>query len=677
VAGPAPRPQPLRLLLGTPVTLIGLLAVVVFGLWAATEAGYPMTTWAPGTLFLLALLALAGAALPLQWKAVPLLVRVAVACMAGFVAWSYLSILWASAQADAWEGANRTLLYLLVFALFALWRQRAGAAAVVLGAWTLVVSLLALVVLVRIANTGNPISFFVAGRLAEPAGYPNAAAATWLMALWPAVVLASRSEVAWWLRALFAGGAVLLADVALLSQSRGALFSVPIVVVLTFVLVPGRVRLLTAFVPVAGAVAVTVPLVLEVQDRLRQGEVAADVVGSVVAPILIAGIVAAVVVAAIGVGETLRPLSRRSAERAHRAGAVAGIVGAVAVVVAALAVAGNPIDRVGDAWSSFKRGYAEPTATQSRLTQGLGSNRYDFYRVGLGRFADHPVAGVGADNFAQDYLVHGRSQETPRYPHSLEIRTLSQTGIVGALLLLGAVGSALLAAARALRSRERLAGPVAAGATLAFAYWLVHGSADWFFEFAGLGAPAFAMLGLACALAPRPEKGGWGAGGPRTRLRTAGLIAGAVGTLLAAAALAAPWLAERNVRRAAQDWGDDAPAALARLDRAAALNRLSDRPDLVAGAILLQLGDLRTARERFAAALERNPRSAYATLQLGAIDSNLGSLAQARRLLERARALHPRDPVTAAALARVRAGRPVDIADLNRQVLDRARRITG
>jgi O-antigen ligase len=77
----------------------------------------------------------------------------------------------------------------------------------------------------------------------------------------------------------------------------------------------------------------------------------------------------------------------------------------VAGALAGLAVAGNPVDRLDDAWHSFKGGYATD-ASQSRLVSGLGSNRYDFYRVALDQFRGHPVAGVGADNFFQDYLAH-------------------------------------------------------------------------------------------------------------------------------------------------------------------------------------------------------------------------------------------------------------------------------
>ena len=54
--------------------------------------------------------------------------RVSLGCLAAYTALSYLSILWAGVPGAAWEGADRTLLYLLVFALFACWRQRGATA---------------------------------------------------------------------------------------------------------------------------------------------------------------------------------------------------------------------------------------------------------------------------------------------------------------------------------------------------------------------------------------------------------------------------------------------------------------------------------------------------------------------------------------------------------------------
>ena len=157
---------------------------------------------------------------------------------------SFLSILWAGVAGDAWEGANRTLLYLLVFALFALWPQRARSAALLLGAWTLAMIGLAVFVVLHVdARSADRRSLFGEGRLAYPGGYQNAAAAHWLMVAWPALLLARSERLPWWLRGLLcAGGAVLLADLALLSQSRGSLYATPVMLVLVFALIPARMR---------------------------------------------------------------------------------------------------------------------------------------------------------------------------------------------------------------------------------------------------------------------------------------------------------------------------------------------------------------------------------------------------------------------------------------------------
>ena len=162
------------------------------------------------------------------------------------------------------------------------------------------------------------------------------------------------------------------------------------------------------------------------------------------------------------------------------------------------------VTRIEHGWNTFKGGYAANSTGGNRLVSGLGSNRYDFYRVALNEFAAHPLGGIGADNFAQQYLAHGRSDETPHYPHSVELRTLVANGLDRGIAGARRPGrAALVAAACGLRSPDPLARAVVAAALGGFAYWVVHGSFDWFWEFAGLGAPAFALLGLACALAPR------------------------------------------------------------------------------------------------------------------------------------------------------------------------------
>jgi tetratricopeptide (TPR) repeat protein len=366
--------------------------------------------------------------------------------------------------------------------------------------------------------------------------------------------------------------------------------------------------------------------------------------------------------------------------------AIAG-VGLLALVGGGLAAAGDPVTRVEHSWNSFKHGYST-SSRESRLVSGLGSNRYDFYRVALDQFTAHPLAGIGVDNFQQQYLVHGRSSETPRYPHSIELRTLTETGVLGALLALAGLAAALLCAMRALRCRDALAAAVAAAALSGFGYWLVHGSVDWFWEFAGLGAPAFALLGLACSLAPPGGEIARRAPFPRRRprrgpsrvalaaaARPAALAAGGLLALAGAVSLALPWFSQLQVQSAARVWTRAPATAYARLEDAAGLDPLSDEADLVAGSIALRYGDLTRAERYFRRALARNGDDAYATLELGAIASTRGQRATALALLERAVRLAPREALGREALALVRAGQRVSVYELNRAILVKARQL--
>jgi len=686
-----------------PATVPAFAALVLFIVWATNQAGYPVTHWAPGGLVVLALLGLTVVIVPRRRNEVSRPLKIALACLAGYTALSFLSILWAAVPGDAWEGANRTLLYLLVFALFSCWSQRGASAAILLGAWTLAMIGLALYVALHLdaATRVGLEGLLPEGRLSYPTGYPNANAAQWLMAFWPALLLARSRLLPWGLRGVLAGGAVLLAEVALLSQSRGSLYATPVLIVLVFALLPRRTRTFAVFVPVAAGIAAAAPAVLRVGDHLKNGAVAPAAIHSATKATLAAAVAVGVVVAVGAAIENRRALSGSTAERVHRGVAAIAIATAVGVLAIGLVVAGNPVTRVRHGWDTFKAGYPSSNTTGSRLTSGLGSNRYDFYRVSLNEFAAHPILGIGADNFQQQYLAHGRSEETPHYPHSVELRTLVETGLVGALLAVVGLGAALLAAARAIRPDEirrradPLARDVAAAALAGFAYWLVHGSFDWFWEFAGLGAPAFAMLGLACGLGSRSEPISEGSRGshelqapvsssgdepasvPRRFVgaRRLGFVALGALVLAGAASFASPWLSQLQVQSAARIWPYAPQTAYARLADAARLNPLSDEPELVAGSIALRLNELTRADHEFSLALQRSPGDAYATLERGAIASTRGDRPQALALLERAARLNPRDPLTREALQLVRAGRRVSVQELNRSILLKAQQL--
>jgi tetratricopeptide (TPR) repeat protein len=469
--------------------------------------------------------------------------------------------------------------------------------------------------------------------------------------------LAARAAVA---DELLDGVGLLLGGLALLGQSRGWLFALPVVAIVFVAVTPRRVRTSLTLLLAATGVALTIPAVLDVYDE--SGAALARAVDSAAKAIVLAAVVTGIVAALVALPDRSVRVSRVGGRRLGAALAALALV----VVIAGTAVyvdrRGSPFTDIAHAWSQFKT-KRTPHGGASRLGR-LGSNRYDFWRVAWRRFEHAPLAGIGADNYQEAYLVHGKSAETPLYPHSVELRTLSQTGVVGALALVTGFAAAFAAAARAMRRRGSWGSAAAAGAVGGVVYWLVHGSVDWLWEFPALGGTAFALLGLAAGLAPRAS----GRPAPARRPLVAGAgatAAVAVAALVLALSLGAPWLADRLQTQAKQIWPDRPRRAFDKLDSASGLNPLSPLPKVFAGAIALRLDRLALAERYYREALDRDPRYAAAYLELGAIALNTGRRPEAVRLLARAATLQPRDEVTARVLRRARAGRSVDIAAMN------------
>jgi tetratricopeptide (TPR) repeat protein len=694
---PGDRRSPwlLRTLREAPVTVPALAAVALFVAWATDQGGYPVTRWAPGGLVMLLLVAIAVGTIGWRPSEMPRATKIALTCLAAYTALSFLSILWADVPGDALEGADRTLLYLLVFTLFASWRLRGPSAALLIGVWVFSLVGLGVYVLVHLDGLSS-VGLRAAlseGRLVYPDGYVNAEAAQWMMAAWPAALLARSPSFRPLLRGAFAGAAVLLTDVALLSVSRGALIASVAVIVLVFALIPGRLRTFAVMVPIALGVGLSAPAVLKVGEGLEgtsrllatRAASTSAVHGATLA-ILLAAVAVALAVAAAAAFERRRNFSRGARRRARGWITAVAVFALVAVVGGGLAAAGDPVSRLHHAWETFKspQGYAANSKDTNRLFSGLGSNRYDFYRVALDEFAAHPLAGIGADNYAVQYLAHGRSGETPRYPHSVELRTLTDTGLVGAILAVIGLGAALWAGNGALRRRSgatwSMSGAAAAAALVGFGYWAVHGSADWFWEYAGLGAPAFAMLGIACALDPArgPRRARRSDPSKSSARRPVAWVTGAVAVALglgAAVLLAGPWLAALEVHNAAQVWARSPSIAYARLNEAAKLNPLSAEPYVVAGSVALRYGELSRADHEFARALRRAPDEEYATLERGAIASQRGHSALALALISRALKLYPHNGLAREALEGIRAGERVNVGELNAAILRNAQQL--
>ncbi|MFL5906804.1 MAG: O-antigen ligase family protein [Solirubrobacterales bacterium] len=633
-------------------------AVAVFVFWVSSQGGLEATDSHPGALILLGLLAATAYAYRGRILRLPRLVRIALALLGLFVVWNFLSIMWADDQGAAWDGANLCLLYLIVFTLFVVPSWRPGAAALLLGAFALAITVVGLVVFFKAASSADPLDYFIIGRFSEPLGYHNANAAIFTMSMFPAVFLAARRETPWPARGLMLACAGVLFQLALMPQSRGWLIAAPLAAVAYLLIVPGLVRSLTVLIPLGGVMALTASPILHVfnisNDQSKFGPALDDARSA----IIIAALVLFAVGAAIGFADSRWQPSERTARVGSRAVLGATGVAALAGVVAAIAVIGSPVGWTSDRWHDFKAGkFDYQVGGGSRLGEGLGSNRYDFWRVAADDFKTEPLIGVGSDNFAEDYIRDRRSGEQPTYPHNVPLQILAGTGVIGGLLFGSFLVVTLVGVGRVrLGAQEPLARGIGGLAVVVFLYWLFHSIGEWFWAFPALCAPVFAWLGMGMSLDPerttsaRPSWGRWA---------LPGTIIGAVLGLVAAVSLFLPWAAAIDVKRATDSWPADPKAAFDRLDQARDLNFLSATPDLVAGAIASQLGDQARMRTSFDRALARDPRNWYATLELAVLDGVQGDSKSAIRRLDRVSELNPRESLTAKVREGVLSGHPI------------------
>jgi len=660
---------PARLRTEGVVLVPALIAVGLFVYWGAHGGGYEPTTWEPSALLVLGLLVATVAGLGFDRLRLSRPLQLALGLLAAYVAFSYLSIAWAAAPGDALDGSNRALLYLLLFALFALLPWRPWTALVTLSAYALGIGTVAVITLARLGSASQIPRLFNGARLEAPVGYINGTAALLLAATLLGIALAARRELPVVLRALLLAFAAAALELSVLCESRGWLFALPIVLILTLALTPGhgRLRLALWMLPPFAGAALALPALLDVFEQADKAPTAAATLRALVRTGGHAANVALLACAGVlVVGLALAALDRRTtvspgiARGANRVGAALALAAALAGIAAGLVLThGRPDQRIADYWNR-SNGYQSTTPGASRFV-AVGSNRPDFWRVALKAFADEPLGGLGQDNWSAYYLRRRRSDEQPRWTHSIELRLLAHTGIVGFLLFAGFLAAGLTAAVRQRRRAGRFAGAIAATALLPLVVWLVHGSVDWFWEIPALSGPALAFLALGGAFTRQlssvgeptvqsPRTVGW---------RPALALGLALSALLAAAVLALPYLAEREVAAASSGWPSDPARAFARLDRAARLDPLSSRPRLVAGVIALELGRARTAQDRFAQALSRDRGDWFALFGRGLAASALGERARARSDYERARSLDPGEPLIEAALARVNGHDPL------------------
>jgi tetratricopeptide (TPR) repeat protein len=664
-----------------PALLGSLPALALFAAWAADDGGYEATTWYAGALgMLLLLVCVVGGLGGSRRRAVHVGVVVAVAGLAAYTGWSFLSITWAEIPGDALEGSNRTLLYLVIATVFVALPWTTDALRLALLGFVLAMGGLAIVTIIRVAGADDPLPYFANARLTAPFGYQNASPAGWTLAALPALVLSSRRETAWWLRAVLMGFTTVFVELALVSQSRTWLITLPLLFLTALVLTPSRLRLVLAATPVAAATGLASSKLLQVYNRGGGGpddfREEAEIIRVIASTFDAAGtaiLVSGLAVAAAGAAWAQVDRRTQFGAATYRRLRLGGAILAAAAAALALAVAVALAPEIGDVIDEFKRG-TDPneSAAEGSRFGSLGTSRSDFWRVAVDLWEENPVAGLGQDNFAADYLQRADSNERPRWTHSLELRLLTHTGLVGLLLFVCFAGGIVMALWSARRALAPPGQAVLAAAALPLAVWLLAGSVDWFWEMPALSGPAIGFGLAAATLAPAPAR--------RRRVprlaRTASAAAGACAVLLAALVLGAPWLSARHTERGLSELPDVA-AARRHLDAALDLNPWSARPALALGFIAARLDEYPAAAAAFREVLERDPVNWTAELELGVLAALDGDDAGARRHLGRAARLHPRSDIVDAAREAFAKGERLDLAEINSDLAGADERLTA
>ncbi len=153
-----------------------------------------------------------------------------------------------------------------------------------------------------------------------------------------------------------------------------------------------------------------------------------------------------------------------------------------------------------------------PDEATQRLTSSdkTGSGRTDIWRVGWRMVQDHPVVGVGADNFDKTsirYLVRpGVIQQdefivnTPKVAHNVYLQVLAELGVIGLGLFLTIIGLCLRTTLRAAGNFARAGDRSADLLARALFVSLVAMLASAFFSSEVYSKPVFLLLALGPAL---------------------------------------------------------------------------------------------------------------------------------------------------------------------------------
>jgi O-antigen ligase len=129
------------------------------------------------------------------------------------------------------------------------------------------------------------------------------------------------------------------------------------------------------------------------------------------------------------------------------------------------------------------------------------------WRAALMAWREHPLLGLGPDNFRRAYNRYlGLSRPDERlHANNLYLETLAGLGLAGigalVLLVVGFAGAARTAIRH--HGAASVAGLIAIGAAIGLAAYLVHGFFDYFLEFTPTYGLLWLLAGIVAGLAAR------------------------------------------------------------------------------------------------------------------------------------------------------------------------------
>ena len=475
-----------------------LLIGAAYAAFAYSSGGYSTELIAAVTVAVWWLVILALITRLVPRRPIPPLAIVTGGCLAAFGGLTALSMIWANDAGRAFTEVVRVAGYLGLFVLTVLVSARTGARPWLAGIAVGLVVIVAGADLSRFDPSlfgGADRGIFATlpasnGRLSYPVGYWNGLGVCVAFGIVLLSWFGAYADGRLW-RAAATGMLPAFGLAMYLTFSRGGLAAAAIGACVLLVFCREWVRVLGALV--IGAVTSAVLVVLASQwDDLRQALTTHDayVQGRWMALATVLCIVAAGACryAADGWFSRVR-LPRTVARRALAAVVVVGLI---------VLAFSHPIERIRDFSNARDIAGASSTTASGHLTSFSGTGRTQFWGQAIDAFESDPIIGIGAGNYELWWNQHHPIAVITIDAHSLYLQTLGELGILGIILLLAFLGTALYAGWHSVARRPDAGagGEVMAAALAVLLAGLVSAAFDWTWQLPAAFAPVIVMAAL-------------------------------------------------------------------------------------------------------------------------------------------------------------------------------------